>query len=68
METLVLAIVILQALLLVMMIVVLFYLLGLARRDVSGRIDATLQEKFLSFQSNIQQQLTGGFKLKEEDD
>ena len=57
METLVLAIVILQALLLVMMIVVLFYLLGLARKDVSGRLDAALQDKFLSFQSNIQQQL-----------
>jgi DNA recombination protein RmuC len=57
METLVLAVVVLQALMLVMMIVVLFYLLGMARRDVSGRLDASLQEKFLSFQSNIQQQL-----------
>jgi DNA recombination protein RmuC len=57
MDTLLPVVIILQALLLVLMAAAAVFLVTLSRRDVAGRIDASIQDRFLAFQSDMQKQL-----------
>jgi len=57
MEGLILAVVVLQVALLAVVIAAVIFLAGASRRNAPERIDASLQARFLAFQSEIQGQL-----------